>query len=74
DMIREAQAGMVFEPQDKAGMIKATEKLLADPDLRRQYSENGRAYALAHFDKEVIADQYATILEMVAQHHKAKSS
>ncbi|MEL6408024.1 MAG: glycosyltransferase family 4 protein [Chloroflexota bacterium] len=74
DMIREAQAGMVFEPQDKAGMIKATEKLLADPDLRRQYSENGRAYALAHFDKEVIADQYAAILEMVAQHHKAKSS
>ena len=65
DIIRQADAGLVVNPNDKAGLINAIEQLLANESLRESCRKNGRDYAVANFDFDVVAEQYEAVLKTV---------
>ncbi|MBL8132708.1 MAG: glycosyltransferase family 4 protein [Anaerolineae bacterium] len=63
DILNRAQAGIVVEPGDVAGLARAVESLQANPALCRQYGENGRRAALEHYNRDKIAGAFIARLE-----------
>lgn len=57
-----AGAGIVAAPGDRAGLIAAVERLLADEPARAAHGGNARAYAEREFDIARIADRFEGIL------------
>ncbi|AKM11292.1 glycosyltransferase family 4 protein [Croceicoccus naphthovorans] len=57
-----ADAGMVVEPGDRAGMVAAARELAASAERRRAMGDNARQYAKRTFDIDAIADRFETIL------------
>lgn len=55
----------MVNPNDKAGLINAIEQLLANESLRESCRKNGRDYAVANFDFDVVAEQYEAVLKTV---------
>lgn len=64
-LVREADCGICFTPEDDAALAAAAERLAGDPDEVRRLGENGRRYVLARFDRRVLAHDYLAILERV---------
>lgn len=56
--VREAEAGLVVAPGDKAAFAAGSTRLLEDETLRRRLADNGRAHAEAHFDIGRVADRF----------------
>lgn len=48
------QCGIVVEPGDTGGFVRAIRELMAHPERRHRLGSAGRAYAIAHWDKEVV--------------------
>lgn len=63
DILNRAQAGIVVEPGDVAGLARAVETLQGNPQLCRQYGENGRRAALEHYNRDKIAAAFIARLE-----------
>jgi colanic acid biosynthesis glycosyl transferase WcaI len=55
-------AGLVVPPNDPMAFIGAAQQLLDNPEMRRQYGQNGRAYAEANFNIAEIADRFERII------------
>ena len=64
-MVREADCGLVFEPDDEAGLVDALERLADDPELARRLGANGRDYVLPRFERRRLAADYLRLLESV---------
>jgi len=62
-IVTEHRAGLVIRPQDAAGLAQALATLAGDPTLRRTLGQNGRAAAVALFDRATIADRFIEFLE-----------
>ena len=62
DLVEEAHAGIVVPPEDPAALRDAVEKLASDPELARRLGEQGRAYVIEHFDRDVIASRFLELL------------
>lgn len=62
--IREAGAGLVVDPTDRAGFVEAARALFADPG---DAGAAGRAYAERHFAIDPIADCFEAVLERAIQ-------
>jgi colanic acid biosynthesis glycosyl transferase WcaI len=60
---RDSQAGVVVAPGDVAGLAQALDQLARDPSLRAAMGSNGRAAALARFDRRAIAARFIGHLE-----------
>lgn len=48
-VVPDGQAGLLFAPQDKAGLSRQTRRLLDDPALRRRLGEAGPGHVARHF-------------------------
>lgn len=60
---RESGGGVVVEPEDAQGIADAVLRLRAMPAAERAaMGEMGRAYAIAHYSREVLADRYLDLL------------
>jgi glycosyltransferase involved in cell wall biosynthesis len=66
-LVETAGCGVVVEPEDAQALHKAVEKLAADPALARQLGENGRRYAIEHFDRKDIAQRFIELLRATAR-------
>jgi colanic acid biosynthesis glycosyl transferase WcaI len=67
NLIRAADAGIVTEPGNAAALVAAVTQLAGlSPEARARLGQNGRAYLLAHFDKQTIIDDYERILSELA--------
>jgi glycosyltransferase involved in cell wall biosynthesis len=66
-LVREADCGICFTPEDDEALAAAAERLAADPDEARRLGENGRRYVLEHFDRRTLANDYLAILERVCE-------
>jgi glycosyltransferase involved in cell wall biosynthesis len=66
EIIRKSGGGLVVNPNDKGGLIANIERLLEDKTLRDNCRQNGRDYAVANFDFDVVATQYEAVLETLA--------
>ena len=63
DHIREADAGLVVDPEDDPAFAVAVLSLLADPEKRSWIGRNARAFAERAFDIEPIADRFEDVFE-----------
>lgn len=66
DILEDSQAGIAVKHEDVDGMIAAIRSLLDDTQLYAQMSENGRKYAIEHFDAEKQLIAYEKVLQDVA--------
>jgi len=62
-IVAKHNAGIVVHPQDGVGLADALRALSANPRLRDQLGANGRAAAVAHFDRTRIAGAFIDFLE-----------
>ena len=62
-IMEEAGAGLVIEPESSAALEQAILQLAVNPDLRRVLGENGREYVLRRFSRRLTAETYIRVLE-----------
>lgn len=62
-IVTEHEMGFVCDPDDVTGFVDAASRLRADPSLCARMGENGRNYAMKHFDVVSIADDFETIVD-----------
>ena len=61
-IVQNSRAGIASNPSDLNGFLSDADMLYDDPDLRRRFGKNGRAYAHRNFDIRTIADTFESIL------------
>lgn len=64
-LVRTADCGIAFTPEDDEALAAAVERLAGDPAEARRLGENGRRYVVEHFDRQRLAHDYLAILERV---------
>jgi glycosyltransferase involved in cell wall biosynthesis len=62
-LVRRASCGVAVDFENIAGISEAVKGLAADSSRRRQLGTNGRAYVVAHNDRQVVAHQLAVALK-----------
>jgi glycosyltransferase involved in cell wall biosynthesis len=63
ELVEQARAGIAVPPGDAAALEQAIRQLAGDPERRWQMGRSGRAYVAENFDRGMLADQMAEILE-----------
>jgi colanic acid biosynthesis glycosyl transferase WcaI len=61
-IIEEAGAGIVIEPENAEALAQAINRLAANPELRTTLGQKGREYILRNFSRDQTAEKYAGIL------------
>ena len=74
EIVEEAHAGLVIEPESSASLCAAVLKLAQDPALVQQLGANGQAYASAHCDRRVLARRFEAVLMTLSAHARQESS
>lgn len=62
-LISRNRAGLVIEPGDTAGFVRAAEQLLDDPDTAREMGRNARAHAEAAFAIDTVAMRFESVFQ-----------
>lgn len=73
-VVTEAGSGVVTPPEDPVALRDTLLSLCRRPDLLREMSLNGRAYARARWDREHILPQMEAALLKVARNERVKAS
>ncbi|MBN1564066.1 MAG: glycosyltransferase family 4 protein [Anaerolineae bacterium] len=63
DIVHQHESGIVVEPGDIAGLVRAITSLHEDENLRAQMGQKGRAAAETHYNRAAIASSFAAYLE-----------
>jgi colanic acid biosynthesis glycosyl transferase WcaI len=69
--IKAADSGLVVEPDDAGGWLRAAQQLYDDPVLRTRLGANARAAAESHFDIDSIVEQFRTVLATAVRREAA---
>jgi colanic acid biosynthesis glycosyl transferase WcaI len=64
--VESSECGLWVEPENPEALASAILRLYNDPGLRERLGRNGRAYVEARYTPQVVARQYAALLERVA--------
>jgi len=64
-ILREADAGIVFEPEDADGLALAATRLASEPALCAEFGRRGAEYVRRHFDRNRLADDYIATMRAV---------
>ncbi len=71
DLIREAKAGIVVEPENAADLAEAIERMQRMPaDELNMLGENGRQFLLENLSKDEVMQKYIDLLRTVAEEWK----
>lgn len=62
ELVERAGAGVAIEPEDDVALAAALIRLADHPEEGRAMGERGKAFVLAHFDRDRLADDYLAIL------------
>jgi glycosyltransferase involved in cell wall biosynthesis len=66
-IVEEANAGIVIEPENAEALMQAITQLAADRDLRTTLGQNGREYILQNFSRGRTAEKYIRVLQRVVE-------
>ena len=66
-MVERAGCGVAVPPEDGAALAGAIRALAADREGARRMGEQGRAYALEHYDRAALAARFVSVVESVAR-------
>ncbi len=72
-IIKEANCGRVIPPEDPDLFAQEIIHLYHNPDLRREYGENGRKYAEQNFSLKVCATQYEKLFHYPLEMDRIKN-
>ena len=62
-IIEDAEAGLVIEPENSAALVAAINQLSADRALGASLGQKGRQYILQHFSRGRTAEKYIEVLQ-----------
>ncbi len=65
-MVEAAGCGLAVPPEDGAALAAAIRRLATDRQGARRMGESGRAYALEHYDRAVLAARFVSVVESLA--------
>ena len=65
EIVENAQAGIVIEPENPSALVRAIEQLASNQDFRKQLGQNGRDYIVRNFSRRQTAEKYVEVLEEV---------
>lgn len=66
-LLRAAHAGVCIEPENADELADAVCSLAADPARCREYGRSGRNYVVQNYDRGVLAEKYARILNRISR-------
>lgn len=66
-VVEAADCGLATPAEDGDALAQAIRTLAADPDRRRTLGENGRRYALDHYDRRALAARFVATVESLAR-------
>ena len=69
EVVLNDQTGYLIRPKDISALSTALEKLIADPELRRQLGETGRELCSREFDHKTMTDR----IELVYKRYRERS-
>jgi glycosyltransferase involved in cell wall biosynthesis len=64
-IMEEAQAGLVIEPENPADLVQAINQLKGNRALGAELGQNGRKYIVENFSRARTAEKYIEILKRV---------
>jgi glycosyltransferase involved in cell wall biosynthesis len=67
ELVEAADCGIVVTPEDPSALRAAVERLAADAALAARLGENGRSYAIVHYDRNQIAARFLDLLRQAAR-------
>ncbi|MBM78680.1 MAG: glycosyltransferase WbuB [Crocinitomicaceae bacterium] len=56
--IEKGKCGLHFEPENVDDLVSCINKLIAKPELKKQFGESGRKFAKSHFDRDILANNF----------------
>ncbi len=62
-IVEDAAAGIVIEPENSAALVAAINRLSADRELATSLGQKGREYIVEHFSRGTTAEKYIAVLE-----------
>ena len=62
-IVEDAEAGLVIEPENSAALVAAVNRLSADRALGASLGQKGRQYILQHFSRGRTAEKYIEVLQ-----------
>ena len=65
-IIEEAAAGIVIEPENADALVRAIQRLSADRELATALGQKGREHILRHFSRGKTAEKYIDVLQRLA--------
>ena len=66
-IIEEAAAGIVIEPENADALVRAIQQLSADRELATALGQKGREHVLQHFSRGKTAEKYIEVLQRIIQ-------
>lgn len=66
-IVEEAAAGVVIEPENAGALSEAIRQLAANPELGNSLGQNGREYILQKFSRASTAQKYIEVLKRVVK-------
>jgi glycosyltransferase involved in cell wall biosynthesis len=61
--IKDAEAGLAYIPEDSEDLVKKTLSLYNNKAEIKRFGENGRNYVETNFNRDIIAEQFYTVLK-----------
>ena len=65
-LVENAEAGIAIPPEEPGALVDAVRRLKENPEFHAEVAENAYKYVRTHYDREVLAREYAALLEQVA--------
>jgi glycosyltransferase involved in cell wall biosynthesis len=73
-IIEEAGAGIVIQPENSAALVQSIGKLAANPELGHALGQRGREYILRNLSRRQTADTYLQVLEELLGSRQTRKS
>lgn len=73
DIVKTVQAaacGLTIPPDDADALVLALQQAYDNPAMLKTYGENGRRYALENYSRQVVAEQYHALVNLLANEKK----
>jgi len=67
EIVEKARGGVFVPPEQPQAMVRALKELYANPRLREQMGENGRAYTEKYYSRQALAETLASLLESLLE-------
>lgn len=65
ELVEEARCGLYTEPEDAQNLADTVRYLMENPGEAQRMGENGYQFARTRFDREALAEQYATSMKLM---------